>query len=292
MRPRQHFAALDYPICFCLYARTRWRNSGHISVAAASSRRINGHYTLIPRVDRISPPIAKVSMCRGWCFHIDQLKLLAVCLDRCYVYNGHFGFEPQRYEEYTQRSQILISNAGAADLLYHKYPLICNICNSVNILRNAIFFGRKWRARKERHGLILEGAYIKSIERRRLVSTSRVAPSRLAHGYAFARLRTRLCVHVGMREQKFVLLLEGSKSSSKTYKTQPGIFRRQTRSIREDEWDIRGRGPSPWQNSISKSLPRRFGRYRWHVPPQDSRQEPSRPQFTAIVENDIRNRLI
>lgn len=50
---------------------------------------------------------------------------------------------------------------------------------------------------------------------------------------------------MGKREQKFVLLLEGSKSSSKTYKTQSGIFRRQTRSTRGDEWDIRGRGLSP-----------------------------------------------
>lgn len=69
-----------------------------------SSRRINGHYTLIPRVDRISPLIAKVFVCRGWCFHIDQLRLLAVCLVRCYMYNGHFGFEPVRKDtRYTHK---------------------------------------------------------------------------------------------------------------------------------------------------------------------------------------------
>lgn len=131
------------------------------------SRRINGHYTLIPRVDRISPSIAKVSMCRGWCFHIDQLKLLAVCLDRCYVYNGHFGFEPQRYEEYIQRSQILILNAGACrtrsilERFFWRYNANMTIyiiipftfvifVTALHFVWCVIFFYRKWKSSQKR----------------------------------------------------------------------------------------------------------------------------------------------
>lgn len=89
------------------------------------------------------------------------------------------------------------------------------------------------------------------------------------------------------------------KAQSKTYKAQPGIFRRQTRSTRANEiyrTSLSPRGEIPFRKvcqnaSVDRPMTRFAVRFSRREPSQP--RESSRPRrFVTIVGNGIRNRLI
>lgn len=120
------------------------------------------------------------------------------------------------------------------------------------------------RARKERRGLILEGAYIKPVKRRRSAFRSRVAPLRLAHIRirVCTRARTRVYTYgqagakIRFAPRGFQELEQNIQNSVRYFSSPDALYKgRRMRYTRE-------RTLPSWQNSISKSLPRRSGRYR------------------------------
>lgn len=92
---------IDYRTCFCPCANKIGNFRLRFQFRRTSSP-VSSHLEGLTGIIRWSSQLIeylcsrKIPVCRGWCFHIDQLKLLTVCLVRCYVHNSHFGFEPIR----------------------------------------------------------------------------------------------------------------------------------------------------------------------------------------------------